>query len=55
MRMHCDNAESHLEETNESCKALLERAGSLRQERSVKVLSCRLPLLIGYYLARKSP
>lgn len=33
MRMHCDDAESHLEETNESCKALLERAGSLRQDR----------------------
>ncbi|KAF9651463.1 oligomeric complex COG6 [Thelephora ganbajun] len=33
MRMHCDEAESHLEETNESCKSLLERAGSLRQER----------------------
>jgi hypothetical protein len=33
MRMHCDEAESQLEETNKSCKSLLERAGSLRQER----------------------
>ena len=52
--MHCDDAESHLEETNESCKALLERASSLRQERSVTVSSYHRSSLIVYHLAMAS-
>ncbi|KAI9065410.1 oligomeric complex COG6 [Trametes sanguinea] len=33
MRMRCDEAQSQLHETNEACKSLLDRAGSLREER----------------------
>ncbi|KZT09589.1 oligomeric complex COG6 [Laetiporus sulphureus 93-53] len=35
MRMRCDEAQVQLEETNEACKSLLDRAGSLRDERQV--------------------
>ncbi|OSD08476.1 oligomeric complex COG6 [Trametes coccinea BRFM310] len=33
MRVRCDEAQSQLHETNEACKSLLDRAGSLREER----------------------
>ncbi|KAI0636596.1 oligomeric complex COG6 [Trametes polyzona] len=33
MRTRCDEAQSQLYETNEACKSLLDRAGSLREER----------------------
>ncbi|PSR77610.1 hypothetical protein PHLCEN_2v7800 [Hermanssonia centrifuga] len=33
MRLRCDDAQSQLGETNEACKALLDRAGSLREQR----------------------
>ncbi|PCH37909.1 oligomeric complex COG6 [Wolfiporia cocos MD-104 SS10] len=33
MRTQCDEAQTQLEETSEACKALLDRAGSLREER----------------------
>ncbi|KAI0822772.1 oligomeric complex COG6 [Trametes gibbosa] len=33
MRVRCDEAQSQLYETNEACKSLLDRAGSLREER----------------------
>ncbi|KAI0373041.1 oligomeric complex COG6 [Pilatotrama ljubarskyi] len=35
MRVRCDEAQSQLHETNEACKSLLDRAGSLREERCV--------------------
>ncbi|KAI0720424.1 oligomeric complex COG6 [Fomitopsis betulina] len=35
MRVRCHDAEAQLEETNDACKSLLDRAGSLREERSV--------------------
>ena len=35
MRTRCDEAQSQLHETNEACKSLLDRAGSLRDQRSV--------------------
>ncbi|TCD67043.1 Golgi transport complex subunit 6 [Steccherinum ochraceum] len=33
MRTRCDDAQNQLAETNESCKSLLDRAGSLREQR----------------------
>lgn len=33
MRVRCDEAQAQLEETNDACKSLLDRAGSLREER----------------------
>ncbi|KAL1944792.1 hypothetical protein VTO73DRAFT_3222 [Trametes versicolor] len=33
MRVRCDESQSQLFETNEACKSLLDRAGSLREER----------------------
>ncbi|KAH9945786.1 oligomeric complex COG6 [Epithele typhae] len=33
MRVRCDEAQTQLHETNEACKSLLDRAGSLREER----------------------
>ncbi|KAI0345229.1 oligomeric complex COG6 [Trametopsis cervina] len=33
MRLRCDEAQAQLRETNESCKSLLDRAGSLREQR----------------------
>ncbi|KAH9952062.1 oligomeric complex COG6 [Amylocystis lapponica] len=33
MRLRCDEAQTQLQETNEACKSLLDRAGSLREER----------------------
>ncbi|KAI0672834.1 oligomeric complex COG6 [Trametes maxima] len=33
MRVRCDEAQAQLHETNEACKSLLDRAGSLREER----------------------
>ena len=47
MRVRCDEAQTQLHETNKACKSLLERAGSLREERSVCIsirLSCGLRL-----------
>ena len=38
MRSHCDEAETQLRLTNEASKSLLERAGSLRRERSVPII-----------------
>lgn len=35
MRTRCDDAQNQLAETNESCKSLLDRAGSLREQRCV--------------------
>ena len=35
MRASCDEAEAHLEQTKGASKELLERAGSLREERFV--------------------
>ncbi|OBZ65679.1 Conserved oligomeric Golgi complex subunit 6, partial [Grifola frondosa] len=32
MRVRCDEAQAQLQETNEACKSLLDRAGSLREE-----------------------
>lgn len=37
MRVRCHDAEAQLEETNDACKSLLDRAGSLREER---LLTC---------------
>ena len=39
MRSRCDEAQAQLQETNESCRSLLDRAGSLREQRYVLVLS----------------
>lgn len=33
MRTRCDEAQTQLADTNESCKSLLDRAGSLREQR----------------------
>ncbi|TBU50315.1 oligomeric complex COG6 [Dichomitus squalens] len=33
MRVRCDEAQTQLHETNEACKSLLDRAGSLREQR----------------------
>jgi conserved oligomeric Golgi complex subunit 6 len=33
MRAQCDEAQSQLQSTNEACKSLIDRAGSLRDER----------------------
>lgn len=33
MRARCDEAQVQLRETNEACRSLLDRAGSLREER----------------------
>ncbi|KAF7799585.1 hypothetical protein EIP86_010822 [Pleurotus ostreatoroseus] len=33
MRTRCDEAQTQLQETNEACKSLLDRAGSLREQR----------------------
>ena len=35
MRTRCDEAQTQLHETNKACKSLLDRAGSLREERYV--------------------
>ncbi|KAH9843151.1 oligomeric complex COG6 [Rhodofomes roseus] len=35
MRVRCDEAQTQLDETNDACKSLLDRAGSLREERQV--------------------
>ncbi|THH31107.1 hypothetical protein EUX98_g3063 [Antrodiella citrinella] len=35
MRTRCDEAQNQLAETNESCKSLLDRAGSLREQRQI--------------------
>lgn len=35
MRTRCDEAQTQLQETNEACKSLLDRAGSLREQRFV--------------------
>lgn len=35
MRLRCDEAQAQLQETNEACKSLLDRAGSLREQRSL--------------------
>lgn len=35
MRVRCDEAQAQLQETNEACKSLLDRAGSLREQRCV--------------------
>lgn len=35
MRASCDDAEGHLDRTKEASKELLERAGTLREERFV--------------------
>jgi hypothetical protein len=33
MRAQCDEAQGQLQSTNEACKSLIDRAGSLRDER----------------------
>ena len=33
MRAQCDEAQAQLQSTNEACKSLIDRAGSLRDER----------------------
>ena len=35
MRVRCDEAQAQLQETNDACRALLDRAGSLREQRYV--------------------
>ena len=35
MRLRCDEAQAQLQETNEACKSLLDRAGNLREQRFV--------------------
>ena len=35
MRTRCDDAQTQLHETNKACKSLIDRAGSLREERYV--------------------
>lgn len=43
MRVRSDEAQTQLHETNKACKSLLDRAGSLREERYVPLLSLPLP------------
>ena len=38
MRTRCDEAQTQLADTNDSCKSLLDRAGSLREQRYVWIL-----------------
>ena len=43
MRARCDEAQTQLHETNKACKSLLDRAGSLREERYVPTRNSTLP------------
>lgn len=46
MRVRCEEAQGQLEETNDACKSLLDRAGSLREERLMtRIRSARWLLL----------
>ena len=49
MRSRCDEAETQLRLTNEASKSLLERAGSLRRERSGPRIPLGVKLLIYYF------
>lgn len=37
MRVRCEEAQAQLQDTNDSCRSLLDRAGSLREQRYVGV------------------
>lgn len=43
MRLRCDEAQTRLQQTSEACRSLLDRAGSLREERyALRTYSTRL-------------
>ena len=54
MRLRCDEAQTQLHETNDACRSLLDRAGSLREQRKVDTpLGVYLSLIL-YYAGRMS-
>ena len=53
MRTQCDEAQSRLRETNESCRSLLDRAGSLREQRYVTHCRINECMLISAFEGRK--
>jgi hypothetical protein len=54
MRTQCEEAQQQLQSTNEACKSLIDRAGSLRDERYELILcATELCLLMTEYTDSK--
>ncbi|KIP08762.1 hypothetical protein PHLGIDRAFT_68807 [Phlebiopsis gigantea 11061_1 CR5-6] len=48
MRARCDDAQTQLHETNEACRSLLDRAGSLREQRQEQDVTTRQSIVIAF-------